>query len=166
MAETVGSPHLRDAGPARLRLGLCLASIASFTVSAMAQETVEPYVAPTLPAFGPHPALLILRTLGSLALVLGLVVGVAWLARLRLGPGTAAPLKQRLRLLETLPLGGGRGLLLVALGERAILLGSSGEGLSCLLELPAGEVGFDPAEPVPESFLARLQTVRLEAVGR
>lgn len=121
------------------------------------------YVPPESRSFGPSPGVLLLRTLSSLALVVGLVLLTAWLARLR-HRGGAAPVSPRLRLIESAPLGPNRTLHLVALGDRVLLLGA-GSQVTCLGTYTAAELDYDPSEPLPPQSFDSL-TNRLQWPGR
>ncbi len=117
-----------------------------------------PYVPPeSVAAAGPSPTLMLVRTLASLALVLGLVVGVAWLLRVK-GNLASPGLTSRLRVLESASLGPSRSLHLVVVGKQVLLLGG-GSQVTCLATYDADELGIDPDAPHPafDTFLAKLQ---------
>lgn len=160
-----GAPHRRSSAGGAGTLLLAWAARA-----AAEPPAVPAYVPPETASFGPSPALLLLRTVASLALVVGLILAVAWLARARGGFGPAAA-GSRLKLVESLSLGPGRAVHLVAVGPRVLLLGSDGGALRTLAELDATEIGWDPergSTDLGDSFLARLHSYgahRAESAG-
>ncbi len=129
--------------------------------SARAQEAAAQlgtYTPPETQTFAPSPAWLLLRTVGSLVLVLTLVGFCGWLAKVR-GGFQKTPAASRLRVIETQALGANRALHLVAVGGRVLLLGG-GDTINCLASFTAEEVDWSPAEadgPTFEHWLARLQ---------
>lgn len=135
-----------------------------------AEPSLGEYVRPEAQPFAPSPSLLLLRTIASLALVVGLILATAWLARLR--GGLAAPQAAgRVRVIESATLGQNRSLHLVGVGQRVLLLGG-GSQVTCLATFTAAEVGWDPdaRETGFDSFLSRLQwpgreTPDVHAVG-
>lgn len=137
------------------------ALLASWALTAAAEEPLVPaYQSPAPMAFSGSPALVLLRTLASLALVLGLITGLAWLTKVKGGMGITTTADSRLRILESLTLGPGRTVYLVAVGSRVLLLGSDGHRLTTLSELQPDEVGFDPSAVSDldgRSFLARFR---------
>lgn len=150
---------------ARPGLGLLLA-VAAWAAPVAAQEALGAYLPPELPQFSPHPALLVVRATAALALVLGTIAATAWLARQR-GLSRGLPTRgRRLHLIESLPLQPGRGIHLIGCGGKVLVLGSGPEGTAYLTEMSADELGWRPeseAPAEPETFLGRLQAVRLEA---
>lgn len=143
------------------RLGLIPAAAALSAVPVRAQEAASQlgtYLPPETQSFSPSPALLLLRTVGSLVLVLGLIGFCAWLAKVR-GGLAKATCTSRLKVIETQPLGANRALHLVAVGERVLLLGG-GDTINCLASFTADELDWSPAEaehPTFDSWLTRLQ---------
>ncbi|MDK2881727.1 MAG: flagellar protein FliO/FliZ [Bacillota bacterium] len=89
-----------------------------------------------------NPAALILRMLAGLGLVLFLLYLVTRYLSQRLGLPRGAG--RYLAVLDTLPLGPGKGILLVRAGKRQFLLGVSGERITVLGELNEGDVSFGP----------------------
>ncbi|MCC7491349.1 MAG: flagellar biosynthetic protein FliO [Fimbriimonadaceae bacterium] len=132
------------APPTALLLGALL------PLAARAAEPLGKYVAPEAAPISPSPTLLLLRSLASLALVVGLVLITAWLYRLRSG-ATLSPSLSRLRVLESVALGTGRSLHLVAVGQQVLLLGG-GQQVTHLATFGATEVGYDPQDAAPPSF--------------
>ena len=116
------------------------------------------YTPPETQSFSPSPAWLLLRTIGSLVLVLGLLGFCAWLAKVR-GGVAKTPSNGRLKVIESHALGTNRSLHLVAVGGRILLLGG-GENITCLADFTAQELDWSPDEPGTPSFdswLAKLQ---------
>lgn len=74
------------------------------------------------------------KMLAGLALVLGILFAVYWLAR-RLMPGQAGAGGARMRVLGRLGLGPRKFLALVEVADRVLLLGVSGDGIRLLLKL-------------------------------
>lgn len=143
-----------------IRLTPAVSLLLLCAAQAVAQQAkLGQYVPPETRTFAPSPGFLLLRTLSSLALVVGLVLVTAWLVRLRHGVGST-PATPRLRVIETTTLAPNRTLHLVALGERVLLLGA-GSQVTCLGAYTAAEVGYDPADPLPapsfETIVSRLQ---------
>jgi len=141
----------------RLPAALALAT-ASLVHAQEAAHKLGAYVPPETQSFSPSPAMLLLRTIGSLVLVLSLIGGCAWLAKVKGGLGKAAP-TSRMHVIETQPLGANRSLHLVAVGGRVLLLGG-GDTINCLASFTDDEVDWSPAEadgPSFESWLTRLQ---------
>ncbi len=135
-----------------------LAGLAALATAAWAAPPAKlgTYVPPETHGFAPSPSLLLLRTVGSLVLVVGLVLVTAWFWRLKVG--LASPeVGRRLRVIETVPLGPSRSLHLVAVGQRVLLVGG-GSQVTCLATYTPEEVGWDPdaAGPSFEHLLARL----------
>ena len=90
----------------------------------------------------PSAAGLLVRTLGALVLILGLIVAVAWglkrFAGGRFGsPGEDAP---QLAVLNSLSLGAKRSLAIVRFGERTLLLGSTPQAITLLAEENAADI--------------------------
>jgi flagellar biogenesis protein FliO len=115
------------------------------------------YQPPARGVAGESPAWLLLRAVLSLAVVIALVYAVAWLVKAK-GALNLAPTGYRVRVLETVALGGTRMLHLVSVGDQVLLLGAGPEGVSHLASFSPAEVGYDPsALPRADSFLAKLQ---------
>ena len=145
-----------------------LAGWATTVAAFAASPQVNTYVPPETQVVLPSPTALMLRTVASLALVLGLLVATAWLLRLR---QHWAPAEQhaRLKVIDTVALGGSRTLHLVAVGDQVLLLGG-GAQVSHLASFTAEQVGYDPevATPSFDALLARLHWGRerpTEGVG-
>lgn len=89
----------------------------------------------------------LLRVAGGLVLVVGLLLGMAWLLRrgvhLRLRRGPAP----KLRLLEGRALGHRQSLHVVAFEDRRFLIGSSPAGVRLIAPLPDAVSGDTPALP-------------------
>lgn len=85
-----------------------------------------------------NPGRLLLKMLLGLVTVLGLLflVGKVLSGRLGLPPGNA----RYLAVLDTLPLGTGKGLIVVQAGNKHYLLGVSGERISLLKELESADL--------------------------
>lgn len=79
---------------------------------------------------------LLLRTVGALLLIVGLVFGAAWSLR-RFGGtrfGAAQPNAPPLTVLSTMPLGDRRSLAIVKFGDRTLLLGSTPQNITLIAE--------------------------------
>jgi flagellar protein FliO/FliZ len=127
--------------------------------SARAEPAMAPYREPAVEAYGGSPALALLRTVASLILVVGMIVGIGWVARMRTGLAPS-PAGYRLRVVETMALGPGRTLHLVAVGREVLLIGAGSDGLTTLGSFSADAVDYDPdaLEGAPvESFLSKLR---------
>lgn len=96
------------------------------------------------PAF--NPVALVLRMLAGLGLVLFLLYLVTRYITQRLGLPRGAG--RHLAVLDTLPLGPGKGILLLRAGKRQLLLGVSGDRITVLGELSEGDLasGTEAAE--------------------
>jgi flagellar protein FliO/FliZ len=93
-------------------------------------------------------------TLFALALVLGLIFGLAWLARRM--PGLAGMRGNGLRVIASTPLGARERLVVVEVGEQQLLLGTGASGTRLLHVLEAPLPVEAPAQPVPfAQLLAR-----------
>lgn len=93
-------------------------------------------------------------TLFALALVLGLIFGLAWLARRM--PGLAGMRGNGLRVIASTPLGARERLVVVEVGEQQLLLGTGASGTRLLHVLDAPLPVEAPAQPVPfAQLLAR-----------
>ena len=138
-------------------LAVCC-QVARVAAEPPAAPALGPYVSPeSLTAAAPSPTVLLLRMVGSLTLVLALVLGAAWLLKLK-GSFNGTPTAARLRVLESVSLGPSRALHLVAVGKQVLLLGG-GNQVTCLATYDADELGVDPEANHPpfDTFLARLQ---------
>jgi len=77
---------------------------------------------------------------GSLGIVALLIVGVVYLMRLMLSRGMRYDLKGRhIKVLDVVNLGMSRGLYLISVGKRVVLLGSSDKGLNYLADVTGEE---------------------------
>jgi flagellar biogenesis protein FliO len=89
-------------------------------------------------AMPPPPSLagLLLRTLGALLFLVGLIAAAGWALRYFgiLNFGKAQVEAAGLKVINTLPLGERRSLLMVKFGERTLLIGATPQGLSLLAE--------------------------------
>lgn len=93
-------------------------------------------------------------TLFALALVLGLIFGLAWLARRM--PGLAGMRGNGLRVIASTPLGARERLVVVEVGDQQLLLGTGASGTRLLHVLEAPLPVEAPAQPVPfAQLLAR-----------
>jgi flagellar biogenesis protein FliO len=102
-------------------------------VTASAEEalTYTPPVYPEPPAVGP----LLLRLVLATAAILGLCVGMMWLARRGLLGTAPRAAGKHLRLLETMALGGGSFLYLLQAGEKQYVAGVNRGSLHSLVPL-------------------------------
>ncbi|MFA6448752.1 MAG: flagellar biosynthetic protein FliO [bacterium] len=88
------------------------------------------------------------RTIGSLAVVIMMIVGVIYLMRQFWAKGMRFDMKGRhIRVVDVVSLGVNRSIFLVAVGKKHILLGSSDKGLNYLMEV----TGLEGAE-MPEGL--------------
>ena len=87
----------------------------------------------------------------ALLLVLGLIVGLAWL--LKRMPGSGFRSSDSLRVVASLPLGAKERAVVVEVGGRQLLLGVTAHGISTLHELPEP---LPPAAPVKLPDLKKL----------
>ncbi len=87
-------------------------------------------------------------TLFALALVIGLIFGLAWLARRMPGLGGARG-NSGLRVVRTLPLGTRERLVVVEVAGTQLLLGSGASGTRLLHTLETPLPADPPAQPVP-----------------
>lgn len=94
-------------------------------------------------------------TLFALALVLGLIFGLAWLARRM--PGLAGMRGNGLRVIASTPLGARERLVVVEVGEQQLLLGTGASGTRLLHVLEAPLPVEAPAQPVPFAQLLAQQ---------
>jgi len=85
----------------------------------------------------------------ALLLVLGLILGLAWL--LKRMPGSGLRPAEGLRVVASLPLGTKERAVVVEVGGRQLLLGVSAGGVSLLQELP---------EPLPPAEAPRLPNLK------
>jgi len=90
---------------------------------------------------GFNPTLLVLRMLLGLGLVLVLLFVAGRLITRRLGLPRGAG--RHLAVLDTLPLGPGKGILLVRAGKRRLIIGVTGEKISFLREVRAEDLAED-----------------------
>lgn len=102
-----------------------------------------------LSAADPSIGGLLLRLLGSLAVVVGLLLLIARFAgrRFRTTNGAA------IQVVHRQALGRGQGVAVVAVGTRVLVLGTTEQQVTLLAEVEPDEVGLDLAEPlavVPE----------------
>jgi flagellar biosynthetic protein FliO len=107
----------------------------------------------------------VFRMVGSLALVIALFFGAAWVFRNmhRFKPASAN--QRKLQVLEGKSLGPRQALYVVAYEQQRLLIGASTQGLTLLTHLPEGEAQTQPphAERIlPVSFGEAL----LQALGR
>ena len=126
-----------------------------------AKAPLPAYAPPTVGHYGPSGSWMMVRTIFSLGLVVGLIYLTAWVSKVK-GGLNAVPSGYRLRVVETIALGTNRSLHLVAVGRQILLLGAGSDGLRTLATFSAEELGYDPDAEVPpaESFMAKLQAFR------
>lgn len=93
---------------------------------------------------------MILRTLVSLAAVLGLIYGLSWAAKKFLKPeifaGSAAKV---IRVLHSMPIESKKRLIVVEVGSKQILLGIADGAISYLCEVKDELRGQDPSATTP-----------------
>jgi flagellar biosynthetic protein FliO len=95
----------------------------------------------------PSPAGLLLRTLGALLLIVGLIILAGWGLRrfgagmLGNGPGTLGP---EVAVLSQTPLGNNRSLTVVKFGERVLLLGATAHSFTLLSSEPHFDLTTNP----------------------
>lgn len=76
------------------------------------------------------------RTLGSLILVVGLILTLAWLAQKYFQPEKwAKTFGSKIRIVQSLPLGNKSKLLLIDVHGKRLLLGQSAQGISLVSEI-------------------------------
>lgn len=124
--------------------------------SALAPSLVGAVVPATPAPVGPDVAAMALRVVLSLAGVVALAMALAWMARrLQLGAGHA---HRRLRVLESLPVGAKERVVLIALGDRQLLLGVAPGSVRTLqiLDTPVAE----PPASAPLGFSQVLANLR------
>ncbi|HHV08551.1 MAG TPA: flagellar biosynthetic protein FliO [Firmicutes bacterium] len=106
-----------------------------------------------------NPGRLLLKMVLGLVAVLGLLflVGKIVAGRLGLPPGSA----HYLAVLDTLPLGAGKGLLIVQAGKKQYLLGVGGDRITMLTELESADLtALSPESPEFAKVLAQTQTTK------
>jgi flagellar biosynthetic protein FliO len=95
---------------------------------------------------------LLLRTLGALLLIVGLIVAATWGLR-RVGKGRLGRCGEdvpELSVLSTVGLGDRRSLAVVRFGERTLLLGSTAQAITLLAEEHPGDFSAPPARSVAD----------------
>lgn len=100
----------------------------------------------------PSSASLLVKTIGAMALIVGLIFAGAWAAK-KMGFGSSRPtgaeMSVELSVLNTVSMGGGKSLCAIRFGSRTLLVGSTAQNFTLLAEDAAGD---DPIErPVPRS---------------
>jgi flagellar biosynthetic protein FliO len=135
-----------------LLLFTALSAAACFGADAVALKPLAP----------PSLAVSIFRMIGSLAFVVALFFGGAWLFRNmhRFRPQNGAP--RKLQVLEAKSLGARQAIYVVAFEQQRLLIGSTAQGLSLLTHLPDGVPQTEADRIVPVSFGEAL----LQALGR
>jgi flagellar biogenesis protein FliO len=117
-------------------------------------------------SIGGGEALSLAWRLGLVAIIIGVsVVGLRWWGRRTAGPRSSSGL---LRVVDTLAIGNGRAIHLVALGERVIAVGATAQQLSLLAELGEAECErlLAPAAPGREQSLSGFADELLRMLGR
>jgi flagellar biogenesis protein FliO len=109
------------------------------------------------------------KTIGSLAIVIMLIVGLIYLMRQVWARGMRFDMKGRhIRVLDIVSLGVNRSLFLVAVGKKLVLLGSSDKGMNFLMEVTGLESAGDlPGELPGESgvsFQGELENAAMKDV--
>lgn len=106
----------------------------------------------------PSAAGLLVRTLGALLLIVGLIVAVGWVLRRVGGARFGAPRRDgpELTLMTTVSLGDKRALSVVRFGRRTLLVGSTAQAVTLIAE--------DEEQDIPAEFIARpVSALLLEA---
>jgi flagellar biogenesis protein FliO len=99
-----------------------------------------------LPFSGPEVGLSAIRTLGALALVLGLFFGGIWLFRNGQRLAWRKTGRPRLAILESRALGNRFALYVVGYDQQRMLIGSSPAGINLLSQLPSAAESSSPTE--------------------
>lgn len=103
-------------------------------------------------AEGPGAAWLMIRTLGALLLIVGLLLAATWALRRYGGArfGSSRADAPELSILSTVALGDKRSLAVVRFGDKTLLIGSTAQGIT-LLESESESVSEGEREPVARS---------------
>lgn len=116
---------------------------ASATAAANDASAQDHYLSYDEPGPPEPPGLLALagRTVGSLAVVVGLIFVTGLVLRRYMGGGKAPTTSRKVsELVEVTPLGGKRYLYLIRVADRLLVVGAGGDGLSLLSEIRDPEV--------------------------
>ena len=105
-----------------------------------------------------------LSSFAALLLVIGLLGGLSFVLR-RWGRAPSAGV--HLSVIETLPLGQGRGMSLVRVGEKIFLVGVTNQGISLVSEIGDRELGDAESwkQPAPSPLSFKLWLTKLRAAG-
>jgi flagellar protein FliO/FliZ len=89
---------------------------------------------------------LVIRTFGALALIVGLIVAIAYGIRKFGGPrfGATRDDSPELSVLSSVSLGDKRSLAVVKFGERTLLVGSTAQAITLLVSEPTGSLASSP----------------------
>src|SRR4051812_30342322 len=153
-ASPLRSAHaLPKAGKYLLMVGL-LASLSALGADA---TTLTPLTPPST-SFG----VAFFRVIGSLAFVVAIFFGGAWLFRnMHRFRQTGSPAR-KLQVLEAKSLGARQAIYVVGFEQQRMLIGSTAQGLTLLTHLPEGEPQSEAERIVPVSFGEAL----MQALGR
>lgn len=120
-------------------------------------KTMEDYRKPFVPdrSGGPY-RVSVFRVLGSLAIVVAMILALAYGLKMFWSRGMRMDLKGRhIRVLDVMTLGMNRSLFLVSVGKKIVLLGSADKGLAFLMELNGSEdLEEIPGTPAREGGVA------------
>lgn len=101
----------------------------------------------------------------GLAIVIGLVLAMAWLAR-RLGMATIDQSSALLRRIAALPVGPRERIVIVEAGDAWLVLGVTAQSINTLHTLPKGEAPEPTAQKLAGGFMALLQKARAQHASR
>jgi flagellar biosynthetic protein FliO len=134
-----------------------LAALCCVSCLAADTQTVKPFVAPS------SIGVAVFRMIGSLAFVVALFFGGAWLFRNMHRFRQPGSPQRKLQVLEAKSLGTRQAIYVVAFEQQRLLIGSTAQGLTLLTHLPDGAAQAEAeASIVPVSFGEAL----LQALGR
>ncbi len=140
-----------------IKCGLILTVLASLSVFGADAPTLKPLTPPSS-SFG----VAFFRMIGSLAFVVAIFFGGAWMFRnMHRFRQTGSPAR-KLQVLEAKSLGARQAVYVVAFEQQRMLIGSSAQGLTLLTHLPDGEPQAETERIVPVSFGEAL----MQALGR
>ncbi|KAF1722434.1 flagellar biosynthetic protein FliO [Pseudoxanthomonas wuyuanensis] len=111
--------------------------LAAFATAAAPVQKIG-YAAPSTPGIG--------GAFVALILVLGLILGLAWLLKRMPGSGLGLRQNDQLRVVTTLAVGGKERLMVIEIGGEQLLIGVAAGGIHTLHRLPEPL----PAQPAPQ----------------
>jgi flagellar biogenesis protein FliO len=156
-AEQLADRNVRAPIARYIKFVVLIAALASLAVFGADAPALKPLTPPST-SFG----VAFFRMIGSLAFVVAIFFGGAWLFRnMHRFRKTTSPAR-KLQVLEAKSLGARQAIYVVAFEQQRMLVGSSAQGLTLLTHLPDGEAQTETERIVPVSFGEAL----MQALGR